>query len=172
MNPPLTLRLVGIDVGASAGAVAVEFSSGPGRFSVAATTGRVVGVVAWPRWSSHTVLEYIKDQAAAAGEGLIVVAVEKPFTERRKKKGHLKDVGRAQGLRAGTVLGICLALGHHAVEVDPVDAAFADRGYFLLGRPKCEGRDTEHVRDACGIVLRFTQTHMDRPVILPAGKTL
>ena len=164
-------RVVGIDVGAAAGAVAVELFRDrlPGEGRLPGLGVRVVEAVGWSRWSDASVLTFIRAQQEAA-PGSLLVAVEKPFTERREKKRHLRDVGRAQGLRAGKVLGICLALGIETALVDPVGPDEAQRGWHLLGRPKAKGHDQEHVRDASGIVLQALGRATGEKLWLPGGR--
>lgn len=156
--------VLGIDVGDKAGAVAVQLRRFEETRKIAGV--RVVDALAWPRWRDRDVLEFIR-QTTEAAPGRVLVAIEKAFTERREAQRHKRDVGRAQGRRGGIVLGICLAWGIDAVEVRPVHGPEVDIAWSLLGKPVGAGSsDQEHVRDACGIVMRVLGPN------LPAGTRL
>lgn len=168
-QPPC--RVVGVDVGHSAAAVAVDLWEEP--ISHGPVTGVVVGLVeakAWSRWSNAKVKDFLCRQDMATDSQLIV-AVEKAFTERRQSKRHLRDVGRAQGRRGGIVIGMCEVLGLPYLEVDPVKGDNAAWAWRLLGSPKPSNvKNPEHVRDACGIVVRFLGDHIDgRALRFPRG---
>lgn len=153
----LALKIaLGIDLGAKGRNWAVvggrEYINGPELLDLCPG---VPAVKRFPKWEPTLVREnlqlLVRDLRPRA------IGVEATFTH---SDPRLRDVGRKQAGPSGFVEGLCALWGIEFVEVSTVDAVEAMQAWSVLGRPE-EGKPTgfktdrnEHVRDACGVLLK------------------
>ena len=114
------------------------------------------------RGPEHTAAVEDLIEEIIARRGVTVMSFEETFSAGTKRKGWLRDVGRAQEHQAGYLEG-CFGRRVNVARVPPVTAPEALVAWHQFGRPEwAAGRKGEHYRDALGVALKAMVRIEDR----------
>ena len=98
--------------------------------------------------------------------GVRDVYCERTFTEVRRKKLYLANVGRKQAEQYGALVYWAHTVGAEMHQVEPVKSGEAYAAWYAFGSPpegKCAAG--EHLRDACGVALRALMQRDEKPMM-------
>ena len=134
--------------------IAVDLGERPAAVAVAGTEGAPVllAIRRFGSWDTAAVTGQLEEWLGRWPGARIWC--EETFTERRRAKRHLADVGRRQEAQAGFLEG----WSYGKTEVCRVPPCYGNEPFAAwarLGRPAAgDGTAGEHVRDACAIALK------------------